>query len=262
MINRRIKDAYYFSHDSNARNDERVLSLRMKHGWSGYGLFWAIIEKMRESSDYQCIKDYNIIAFDLRVDTATIKSIVEDFGLFVFTEDGKYFYSIRLKISMGVVAEKSEKARLKVNKRWEKEREKKEIDTTVLPQYYDSNTSKVKESKVNEKREERGKKQPDISPPDLSNSNLYRKPKIPSLEDVQMCFTQNGGTKEMADKFFEVNQSTGWFYKSSPITNFRNMVPGYIRAWTENESKRPPPPIRKESKTMTEEEFLKTFTDQ
>lgn len=257
-----MKDAYYFSHDSNARNDERVLSLRMKHGWSGYGLFWAIIEKMRESSDYQCIKDYNVIAFDLRVDTALIKSIVEDFGLFVFTKDGKYFYSIRLKISMGVVAEKSEKARAKVNKRWEKEREKKETDTTVLPQYYNSNTSKVNESKVKEKKEgNREKKQPDISPPDLSNSNLYRQPKIPLPEEVQMCFTQNGGTKEMADKFYEVNQSIGWFYKSSPITNFRNMVPGYIRAWNENEAKRPPPQIRKESKTMTQDEFLKTLDE-
>ena len=83
----------YFSHDSNARNDERVIQLRIRHGAAGYGVFFMILERMRDSSTYMCAKDYNIIAFDLRVDAALIKSVVEDFGLFVFTEDGKYFYS-------------------------------------------------------------------------------------------------------------------------------------------------------------------------
>ena len=52
-----------------------------------------ILERMRDANNYMCAKDYNLIAFDLREDAALIKSVVEDFGLFVFTEDGKYFYS-------------------------------------------------------------------------------------------------------------------------------------------------------------------------
>jgi len=34
------KEAYYFSHDSNARQDEKIIKLRMKLGWEGYGLYW------------------------------------------------------------------------------------------------------------------------------------------------------------------------------------------------------------------------------
>lgn len=83
----------YFSHDSNARNDDKLIRLRMKHGAAGYGVYFMILERLREETDYVSIKDYNIIAFDFRVDSALVKSVVEDFGLFVFTEDGKGFYS-------------------------------------------------------------------------------------------------------------------------------------------------------------------------
>jgi hypothetical protein len=65
----------------------------MKHGAAGYGIYFMIVEKLRESADYKCVKDYNAIAFDLRVDASIVKSIVEDFGLFAFTDDGECFYS-------------------------------------------------------------------------------------------------------------------------------------------------------------------------
>jgi hypothetical protein len=87
------KDAYYFSHDSNARNDEKIIALRMKHGMEGYGIYFAILERMREEKDYFHVKDYNIIAFDLRVSNSLIKSVVENFGLFQCAEDGSRFYS-------------------------------------------------------------------------------------------------------------------------------------------------------------------------
>ena len=30
----------YFPHDSNARNDERLVNVRMKHGPAGYGVYF------------------------------------------------------------------------------------------------------------------------------------------------------------------------------------------------------------------------------
>lgn len=89
----RQKSTNYFSHDSNARNDEKLVRLRMKQGAAGYGVYFMILERLREEADYMSAKDYNMIAFDLRVDAAIVKSVVEDFGLFTFTDDGKCFYS-------------------------------------------------------------------------------------------------------------------------------------------------------------------------
>ncbi|MDY4246262.1 MAG: DUF4373 domain-containing protein, partial [Porphyromonas sp.] len=83
----------YIKHLSNARQDERMLALRMRLGWEGYGLYWGIVEILSASTNYECVKDYNRIAFDLRVGADIVKSLVEDFGLFTFTDDGERFYS-------------------------------------------------------------------------------------------------------------------------------------------------------------------------
>lgn len=47
-----MKDSYYFPHDSNAQYDDKMTVLRMSFGWEGYGLFWAVIEKLRNARDY------------------------------------------------------------------------------------------------------------------------------------------------------------------------------------------------------------------
>jgi hypothetical protein len=88
------KNTSYFSHDSNARNDEKILALRMRLGVEGYGIYFMILERLRDESDYISIKDYNVLAFDFRVSADKVKSVVEDFNLFEFTDDGKNFYSL------------------------------------------------------------------------------------------------------------------------------------------------------------------------
>ena len=92
----------YFSHDSNARYDNKLIRLRMRHGAAGYGVYFMILERLREEDDYMSVKDYNMIAFDLRVDAALVKSVVEDFGLFAFADDGKCFYSESFNRRMGI----------------------------------------------------------------------------------------------------------------------------------------------------------------
>lgn len=99
----------YFSHDSNARNDDKMLELRMKHQAAGYGVYFMILERLREEKDYMSVKNYNAIAFDLREDAGLIKSVVEDFGLFSFTEDGECFYSESFNDRMAMKDEKSKR---------------------------------------------------------------------------------------------------------------------------------------------------------
>lgn len=122
----RLKTTNYFSHDSNARNDEKIIRLRMKHNAAGYGVFFMILERLREDAGYMSVKDYNMIAFDLRVDAALVKSVVEDFGLFVFTEDGKYFYSDSFKRRMDIkdtlTRKRSEGGKAAMKKRWNKQK--------------------------------------------------------------------------------------------------------------------------------------------
>ena len=115
----------YFSHDSNARNSDKLLAVRIKHGAEGYGIYFMILERLREESDYTSSINYDVMAYDFRVDSEKIRSIVEDFGLFEFNKDGSRFYSPDLNDRMEMkdkkVKDLSEKRRNAANKRWNKE---------------------------------------------------------------------------------------------------------------------------------------------
>ena len=152
-------NANYFSHDSNARNSEKIIKLRMRHKSAGYGVFFMILERLRESSNYMSVKDYNVIAFDLREDASLIKSVVEDFGLFVFTEDGKYFYSEsfmkRMNLKDQVKEGRSLAGKKGMESRWKKQNDNNVItdvtenDNNVITDVTENDNKKEKKSKVN-----------------------------------------------------------------------------------------------------------------
>lgn len=77
-----MKDSIYFSHDADARSDEKIISLIMAHGYEGYGIFWAIIEMLRTATNYKMQLDFKRIAFALHVDSKKVESIICDFELF------------------------------------------------------------------------------------------------------------------------------------------------------------------------------------
>ncbi len=130
------KDTYYFSHDCNARNDDKIIKLRIKHGAGGYGVFFMIIEKLRMAPDYKLKKDYNIIAYDLQVDVNLIKAVVEDFGLFKFTEDGGEFYSESLCERMLIMENKTKKkiraGKKGAKKRWSGGTDNQEVNSSAI----------------------------------------------------------------------------------------------------------------------------------
>ena len=112
------KDAYYFSHDANARHDEKILELRAELGWEGYGIFWAIIECLREASGYKySIKRLNGLALQLSTTKEKLEQIILNFGLFSFDDDN--FWSESLLRRMEERDSKVRKAKESAQKRWE-----------------------------------------------------------------------------------------------------------------------------------------------
>lgn len=45
------KDTFWFKHDYNARNDEKILELRSLHGAEAYGVYWMIVETMADNDN-------------------------------------------------------------------------------------------------------------------------------------------------------------------------------------------------------------------
>jgi hypothetical protein len=65
----------------------------------------------------------------------------------------------------------------------------------------------------------------------LENSNLFRKPKIPTKHDVLKAIVDAGGDKEMAKSFFEKHEGTGWFINGSPIVNYVALAQKFVSTW-------------------------------
>jgi len=144
------KETYYFSHDYNARSDEKIKLLIRKHGMAGYGIFWAIVEDLYQNAN-ALRNDCDGIAYDLRTDSEIVKSVINDFGLFVF--EGEYFGSMSVQDRLDLRGQKSKKAAESANKRWAKDANALDNDANALRTECEGNAikeSKGKESKVKE----------------------------------------------------------------------------------------------------------------
>ena len=128
----------YFSHDSNARNSDKLMRVRMDLGAEGYGIFFMLIERLREEKDYKSVVDYKLLKFDLDADSEKIKQVVENYDLFKFTEDGKYFYSDSFNDRMEMMDVRAQqrisKAKKAANARWNKDSEGAEENKGMLKQ--------------------------------------------------------------------------------------------------------------------------------
>jgi len=93
------KQSYYFSHDSNARNDVKVIKLRRQLGLEGYGLYWCLIEMLRDAPENRLpIDAIDDIAFSLNINKEKIETVISNYGL--FSVDQLNFFSQRLIRSM------------------------------------------------------------------------------------------------------------------------------------------------------------------
>lgn len=158
------KDTFFFSHDYNTRSDIKIKKLIAKHGYRGYGLFWALIEELYNNKN-ELPLDYKTLSHDLRADQKILRAVINDFDLFVI--ENETFGSKSVEQRLNERNSKSVKARDSINKRWGK-------DTNVLPTNNDSNTikeSKVKDSKVKDSivKESKETESPSARSPRIEN---------------------------------------------------------------------------------------------
>ena len=133
-------NTFYFSHDYNSRADEKIKRLLRKHGILGYGTFWAIIEDLYNNAN-ALRTDYEGIAFDLRIDTNIVKSVINDFDLFIIKDD--FFGSLSVQRRLEERNAKSKKASNSANCRWSKQKN----DANAMRTQCDSNAIKERKGK-------------------------------------------------------------------------------------------------------------------
>lgn len=178
-----MSDTFYFSHDYNSRSDEKIKKLIYKHGFEGYGLYWAIIEELYQNANVMRL-ECERIAYELRTDEKRIASIINDFDLFV--TDGDFFYSTSIEKRLKMRSEKSRKASESAKARWN--------NANAVRTHSERNA--IKESKGKENK-----------------GNVFKEP---TVKEIQSEFSELD-----AQRFHDFYSSKGWMVGKNKMKDWK-----------------------------------------
>lgn len=78
----------YIPHPSNCRVSSAVLSLRIEEGAAGYGVYWMVLELLRDATGFKFSRNPKAIAFAINEhDVELVSRVINNFGLFDFDDD-------------------------------------------------------------------------------------------------------------------------------------------------------------------------------
>lgn len=205
----------YFAHDSNAKDDPKCVLLIEQLGMEGYGIYWMLIETLREQPNYRY--PLNLIpALARRYNTTAekVKAVVCSYELFQIEND-EFFFSHSLIERMKPLEAK----RLTASKAGKASAEKRRINacsTDVQQTFNECSTSKVKENK--RKKENIKEKATRFSPP--------------TTEEVK-AYCQERKNNIIPEKFIDHYTSNGWMVGKNKMKDWKASV----RTWERNEQK-------------------------
>ena len=73
--------------------EQRSAKLRAKLGWQAYGIYLAILQRLRSEKDCTLELDYESLALSFWTDEDNLRAIIEDFNLFAINRHEGTFYS-------------------------------------------------------------------------------------------------------------------------------------------------------------------------
>jgi hypothetical protein len=205
------KETFYFSHDSNASRDPKILQMCSVYKAEGYGWYWMLIEMMREQQDYKLPISgkytLNAIALPMYADAMRLQCYINDcvneFQL--FQKDDHFLWSESLVRRMSLMEERAEKARKSAMTRWSNQNQNN-ANAKRTQSKRNANASKsdaIKENKVKENKDIYG---------ELKNVML-------TPEEYQKLLTRfNGDTEKRINKLSTYIASMGDKYKSHYAT--------------------------------------------
>lgn len=246
------KNAFFFSHDSNARNDQKITRIRMHHGAEGYGIYFMLIELLMESTNYMLTSDSVVLAFNLQVNKEVLKSVIEDFDLFESTEDGKHIFSPSLNKRIAPLEQIREKRRQAGIRSGEVRREKMaKMANEESIEAHDADitntcSTNVAKKRTEESREEKSKEEKSkveesraqcaevaVALPTASAACFVP----PSRQEIERYCIENKYNIRI-DTFFDFYQSNGWMVGQNPMRDWQATVRKWEQKDRENARKR------------------------
>ncbi|RXI40246.1 hypothetical protein CP963_09190 [Arcobacter cloacae] len=194
MIMSNKKDAYYFSHDSDAKDDPKCMLLIEELGLEGYGIFWVLVETLRQQKNFiYPLKLLSSLARKYNTTVVKMEVVVRNYDLFV-VENDTFFFSCSLNKRMELMNNKREQAKLAGIKSGEARRNKK-IEQKLNGR--STNVEQLNKSKVNKIKEniEALLSLSSLSSEELSRVNIQKL----SLENATLKFIEKIGLQKTVD---------------------------------------------------------------
>ena len=218
------KEAYYFPHFSNARNDRKILRIRKELGIEGYGIYFMLLEVLREQSEFKYpLDDLDLLADSFNTSEQKVRTVICNYKLFDI--DDEFFFSpkmleylqpyFKMKAQRIEAAAKSVEAR-KIKKLQDKSNDRQndqsnDRQTTVKQ-------SKVNESKVKERKEK-----------EVKEKEIATSFKKPTTQEVETHISEMGYNVD-AKRFVNFYEAKGWMIGKNKMKNWKAAV----STWNKN----------------------------
>lgn len=167
------KDAFYFPHFANARHDRKLKRVQKEMGLEGYAIYFMLLEVLREQLDFKYpLSDLDLLADEFGTSEAKVNVVVNNYDLFIL-DDEHNFFSIKQIYYLQPYIEKTERARLAAQKRWNLVND----DANAMQMHSKSNANamQVKESKVKQSKQK-------------DRKVLFRETQYQNLDDYRNAF--------------------------------------------------------------------------
>lgn len=200
----------YFPHFVSARHDRKLRRVRKELGLEGYGIFFMLLEVLREQSDLKYpIDDIDLLADEFGTSEQKIRVVICNYNLFLVDENDFFFSPKQIEYLQPYFA-KSKRAKHAALKRWHGE------DAFALPEHSKSNANamQVKESKGKERK---------------GKESLIRENHTHiSLSEVEEYFKSKKANENQAKKFFNHYEAIGWRVNGNQIKNWKPKADNWI----------------------------------
>jgi len=204
------KEAFYFPHFCNARHDRKIRRLRRELGVEGYGIYFMLLETLREQQDLMYpMDDLDLLSDEFGVSEAKIRTTICNYELFEVDVDQKFF-SPKMLVYLEPYFRMKEQRKMAG-----KASAEKRISTTVERPF-----NKGKESKVNEIKENESKVN------EIVFSDLLS-PHVSKLENEFDNFLsywtekdKKGKERWQSEKFFDISRRINtWMANKNKFNN-------------------------------------------
>lgn len=223
----------YFPHDYYARNDARLIKLRMNMGCKGIGIYWCIIEMLYEEGGKLKVQDIDTIAYAINEERTNVQQVVQQYDL--FCSDDEYFWSeavlSRLKNIKKISTARAKAGRASAEAR-RKDKELQTVDThedknskangTYVEHLLNKCSTNVQQgvtTKLNNKNKRKIKEKKNNNININSNSRFIP----PTLEEVE-GYIKEKGYNVNAEQWWNFYASKGWMIGKNKMARWKNAI--------------------------------------